>query len=229
MRMLKNMVCLLSTMIAVLMCFNAFAQDKTVYRLMVFGDSLSAGYGVGAENSFASFLEKSLKQKGYNTVQVINRSKSGETTAGGLLRLPEAIKTVRPNGVILELGINDVLKGMSINEAETNLKKMIEICQKNKISILLVGMQAPPYAGVFYQRRFKKMYQTLADKYDLMLYPFFMKGLIELESLNVTPKEDYMLSDNVHPNIKGIQLMVNNILPFVQRFLKQNKVYPSKN
>ncbi len=228
MQFFKNIFFNISLVLAVLIGNIDNANASNTYRLMVFGDSLSAGYGVGPQNSFASLLEKTLHQKGYPHVVVINKSKSGETTAGGLNRLPQALKSAQPDGVILELGINDVLKGLSINEAEENLSKMITLCRQNKVSVLLVGMQAPPYAGIVYQRRFNKMYDRLADKYDLMLYPFFMKGLITLESITQGGSE-YLLSDNVHPNVQGIQLMVNNILPFIEKFLKKNKIYPIKN
>lgn len=194
------------------------------FKLMVFGDSLSAGYQVGAANSFASQLQKSLYKLGYLQVQVINQSKSGETTLGGLRRLPAVLDKIKPNGIIIELGINDVLRGYTLSEAKSNLSKMIKMCQSKEISVLLVGMKAPPYAGVIYQQRFDKMYTSLAKEYDILLYPFFMKGLIEMENGAPQPTGDYMLSDGLHPNTNGISLMVKNILPYIAEFLKKNNI-----
>ena len=105
---------------------------------------------------------------------------------------------------------------------------MIELCQKNDVSVLLVGMQAPPYASIIYQQKFGKMYETLAQKYNLLLYPFFMKGLIAMENGSVQSKGDYMLGDKIHPNTNGVSLMVKNIMPYVGEFLKENKILPKR-
>lgn len=210
---------------AVILCASIMAEAAPqTFKLMVFGDSLSAGYRVGDAKSFASQLQRELYKIGYHNVQIINQSQTGETTGGGLKRLPAVLDKVKPNGIILELGINDVLRGLSIGEAEHNLSKMIELCQSRGISVLLVGMKAPPYAGVIYQQRFDKMYSTLAKKYNLLLYPFFMKGLIEMESGIPQPTGNYMLGDKIHPNEQGIALMVKNILPYIGEFLNRNKV-----
>lgn len=191
------------------------------YRLLIFGDSLSAGYGVGEKNSFASLLQQELYQKGYKNIKVVNKSKSGETTVGGLKRFPKILEQVKPNGVILELGINDVFQGKAVSSIEMNLEQMIKISQQKKIPVLLVGMKAPPYTGLFYQKSFDKMYQKLATKYHLIFYPFFMKGLIEIE--NGMPVSKYTLQDKIHPNTDGINLMVKNIMPFVEKFLSRIK------
>lgn len=203
------------------------AQPKT-FKLVVFGDSLSAGYRLPQNQSFASQLQSQLYKLGYLNVNVINHSRSGETTGGGLKRLPAILKKEKPNGLILELGINDVFRGYSVTEAENNLSKMIELCQKNDVSVLLVGMQAPPYASIIYQQKFGKMYETLAQKYNLLLYPFFMKGLIAMENGSVQSKGDYMLGDKIHPNTNGVSLMVKNIMPYVAEFLKENKILPKR-
>ena len=197
------------------------------FKLVVFGDSLSAGYNVPQNQSFASQLQSQLFKNGFYNIKVINHSRSGETTGGGLKRLPAILEKEKPNALILELGINDVFRGYSVTEAENNLAKMIQLCQKNNVSVLLVGMKAPPYASVIYQQKFGKMYETLAKKYNLLLYPFFMKGLIEMESGSVQSKGDYMLRDKIHPNTNGISLMVKNIMPFISEFLKENKIFPN--
>ena len=202
-------------------------QSKT-FKLVVFGDSLSAGYRLPQNQSFASQLQSQLFKNGFYNIKVINHSRSGETTGGGLKRLPAILEKEKPNGLILELGINDVFRGYSVTEAENNLSKMIELCQKNDVSVLLVGMQAPPYASIIYQQKFGKMYETLAQKYNLLLYPFFMKGLIAMENGSVQSKGDYMLGDKIHPNTNGVSLMVKNIMPYVAEFLKENKILPKR-
>ncbi len=202
------------------------AQSKT-FKLVVFGDSLSAGYRLPQNQSFASQLQSQLFKNGYYNIKVINHSRSGETTGGGLKRLPAILEKEKPNGLILELGINDVFRGYSVTEAENNLSKMIEMCQENNVSVLLVGMQAPPYASIIYQQKFGKMYETLAQKYNLLLYPFFMKGLIAMENGSVQSKGDYMLGDKIHPNTNGVSLMVKNIMPYIGEFLKENKILPN--
>ena len=196
-----------------------FAADP--YRLLIFGDSLSAGYGVGSKKSFASLLQIELHEKGYKNVKVINQSKSGETTSGALLRLDSVLQKVNPNGVLLELGINDVFQGNSVEFIEKNLSRIIEICQQRGIFVLLAGMKAPPYAGIIYQKKFDQMYANLALKYNLILYPFFMKGLIEIE--NGMPISKYTLADKVHPNSQGILLIVQNIMPYIEKFLKESE------
>ncbi len=213
---MKKLICVISFFVFCLMGGSLMASPT--YRLLVYGDSLSAGYGVGTENSFGTLLQKELKKKGYKNILVVNKSKSGETTAGGLVRLEKILKSVKPNGIILELGINDVFRGNSVQSIEMNLERMIKMCQSRGIDVLLAGMKAPPYAGEFYQKEFNKMYQTLATKYHLILYPFFMKGLVSLE--DGVPVSKYTLNDKVHPNVKGISLIVNNMMPFVEKFLK---------
>ena len=204
-----------------MLSYTGASFAETPYRLLVYGDSLSAGYRVGKKNSFASILQKELRAKGYKNVIVINKSKSGETTTGGLIRLKAVLETEKPNGVLLELGINDALRGNSVASIEKNLERMILLCQERGIYVLLAGMKAPPYTGILYQKEFNQMYEKLASKYRLIFYPFFMKGLIELE--NQIPDSKYVLSDNVHPNNQGISLMVQNIMPYVEKFIKESK------
>ncbi len=204
------------------------SKQNQQFKLVVFGDSLSAGYRVDKKQSFASQLQNRLIKSGYFNVLVINHSRSGETTAGGLKRLSAVLEKEKPNGIILELGINDVFRGNGLTEIKNNLSKMIQMCQSKNVSILLVGMKAPPYASIIYQQNFDKMYETLAKEYHLLLYPFFMKGLIEMESGKPQMKQNYMLGDNIHPNVPGISLMVQNIMPYVSEFLRKNKIFPNR-
>jgi acyl-CoA thioesterase-1 len=195
------------------------------FKLMVFGDSLAAGYRLPKKEAFYTQLEESLKNKGYRVV-VVNASRSGETTAGGVKRQKSAIAQ-KPDAVLLELGVNDAIRNRPINETRHNLQTLIEAFQKNKIPVLLVGMQATPNRPISYRQQFTKMYQELADQYDLILYPFFMDGIFKAGFGSVMPVSDKVLGDNVHPNAVGVRVMVDNILPTVDRFLRQQGVYPS--
>lgn len=202
-------------------------KNLETYKLMIYGDSLSAGYKLSKEDSFYGQLQAALQEKGFEKVKVINQSKSGETTAGGIRRLSAALAE-KPNAVILELGINDVLMGQSIPSIESNLGKIIKTFQEKGIPVLLIGMQAPPVAEPFYQRQFEKMYVDLAKKYNIMLYPFFMKDLFTIEQRQVKPVDGLLMGDHVHPTADGIRIIVQNILPDVIYFLNQNHVYSSE-
>ena len=202
---------------------SAFSEHNEKYKILVYGDSLSAGYKIADENSFPRVLKQQLYKKGYKNIEIINGSVSGETTVSGLKRLPEVLYIVRPNAVILELGINDVFKGFSVSSIEKNLSAMINMCREKNIPVLLIGMKSPPYAEISYQKKFNQLYAQLAKRYHLVLYPFFMKGLIAVEYGIATPKIKYMLPDKIHPNEMGVRVMVNNFLPYMIKFLKQNK------
>ena len=192
------------------------------YRLAVYGDSLSAGYRLMPQDSFCSQLETALRQKGYDVI-VLNVSRGGETTWGGVQRLPSLLNR-KPDGVILELGLNDSRRHVALSSTEENLKLIITRLQENHIPVLLVGMESILLRIPRYRQDFKQMYQRLARQYHLPFYPFFMKGIINTfvgEPIGLP--ENFMLND-LHPNAKGIQIMVDNILPTVERFLKENGV-----
>ncbi len=205
---------------------NVNAQERAkTYKLMIFGDSLSVGHRLPKEDSFPSQLQKVLEQKGYTQVEVINNSKSGETTAGGLKRQKKAL-TQHPNGVLLELGINDVFRGVSVDKITKNLSDLIENFQKDKVSVLLAGMKAPPVTEPTYAAQFFEMYASLAQKYHLVYYPFFMQGIFEAAGNQIPQTAPYMLADKIHPNATGVDLTVQHILPSVQTFLNQQGIYP---
>ena len=192
------------------------------YRLAVYGDSLSAGYRLMPQYSFCSQLETALRQKGYDVI-VLNVSRGGETTWGGVRRLPSLLEQ-KPDGVILELGLNDSRRHVALSSTEENLKLIITRLQENHIPVLLVGMESILLRIPRYRQDFKQMYQRLARQYHLPFYPFFMKGIINtFVGKPIGLPENFMLND-LHPNAKGIQIMVDNILPTVERFLKENGV-----
>jgi acyl-CoA thioesterase-1 len=187
------------------------AEAKTPVKLVAFGDSLTAGYMLKPDESFPAQLAKALTAKGY-AVDVTNAGVSGDTTAAGLERFDWAI----PEGteaVILELGANDALRGQSPAGAKANLDTIITKLKERNIAVLLTGMLAPPNWGADYARAFDGMYQDLAAKHGLPLYPFFLDGVALDKSLN--------LDDGLHPNAKGVAKIVENIMPKVEELLRK--------
>jgi acyl-CoA thioesterase-1 len=193
------------------------------FKLAVFGDSLGAGYKLPSTDAFYTRLEEALHAKGYQNVSVLNFSKSGETTAGGVKRISSVV-SAKPNGVLLELGCNDALRSQSLSDAESNLQRMITRLQQAGIPVMLIGMQVPPVNNPSYARAFNNMYQELARKNGLLLYPFFMKDVLIFNPAKMSFDTKYLLSDGIHPNAEGIKIMVNNILPTVIEFLDENGV-----
>lgn len=194
---------------ASIFAFGANAQDKTL-QLVGLGDSLMAGYQLPPTDSFTAKLEEALKAKGVN-VAITNAGVSGDTSAGGLARAEWSVPD-GTDGVILELGANDALRGISPDETKKNLDAIIAGFQKRNIPVLLAGIMAPPNMGDDYAARFNPIYKRLADKYDVKLYPFFLEGVVLDASLK--------LEDGMHPNSAGVDVMVKNALPVVEDFIK---------
>lgn len=194
------------------------AQNKP-FNLLIMGDSLSAGYGLNSADAFYSKLDRALKNQGYTNVNVINFSRSGETTTGGVNKLQQALAQ-RPDAVILELGINDALRDVPVDTTTNNLERIIQTFKNYHIPVMLVGMQAPLIKPAPYQQQFTKMYMDLAKKHNLIFYPFFMDGVFKGTSLIALqmPNEN-VLSDRMHPSAKGVEIMVQKILPTVRNFL----------
>ncbi|MCM2440275.1 arylesterase [Agrobacterium vitis] len=179
-------------------------------QLIGLGDSLMAGYQLQGDEALTSQLEKALHDKGMN-VSIGNAGVSGDTTEGGLARVDWSVPD-GTQGVILELGANDALRGIAPEESEKNLSAIIEKLQARKIGVLLVGMIAPPNMGADYAKRFNPLYQRLAEKYKIPLYPFILDGVVTDSTLK--------LGDGMHPNAKGVGVMVERMLPAVQSFAK---------
>ena len=158
--------------------------------ILVFGDSLSAAHGIAVADGWVSLLSKRLKTQAY-PYQVINESISGETSSGGLVRFPKALTTHRPSVVILELGANDGLRALNLQEMRHNLSKMIELSQQAEAKVLLLGMKIPPNYGKTYTEEFSQSFQQLAVKYQVAVVPFFLEGVAGHPSL--------VLSDGIHP------------------------------
>ena len=193
------------------------------YKIAVFGDSLAAGYKLAPSDAFYKQLETALHREGYKNIIVLNHSKSGETTSGGINRLSSLI-TDKPDAVLLELGINDAIRSMPVDGIERNLQRIIGRLQQAGIPVLLVGMQVPSVNTPSYARAFNNMYTELARKNGLLLYPFFMKDVLKFNPIKMNFDKTYLLSDGVHPNAEGVKIMVQNILPTVIDFLNENGV-----
>jgi len=184
-------------------------QAAEVQKLLILGDSLTAGYGLPQPDSFPSQLETTLKAQGL-AVQVINAGVSGDTTAGGLARLNWALND-RPHAVIVELGANDGLRGLDPQQSEVNLAAILDRLEKEKIPVLLTGMLAPPNLGARYGKAFNGMYERLGQRDTVAFYPFFLEGVAAIPELNQ--------ADGIHPNAKGVAIIVDRILPHVKKLL----------
>ncbi len=179
------------------------------FKIVGFGDSLMAGYGLNPGESFPEKLEKALRNNGHDVV-ITNAGVSGDTTSGGLSRLDWSI----PDGtqlVILELGANDMLRGIDPALIEQNLDKMLARLKERKIEVLLAGMVAAPNLGHAYGEQFGTIYPKLAEKYDATLYPFFLDG--------VAGDPKLLLEDGMHPTAEGIDRMVEKVLPTVEQVI----------
>ena len=186
---------LLGILLALSSSVNSSASlNKNEYVAVVLGDSLSAGYGVKIQESWPSILENNLNSKGVN-IKIINAGISGDTTSGGLNRLPKLLKEHKPKLVILELGGNDGLRGMSIKKViKKNLDEMIRMSLDEGSKVALIGVELPPNYGTRYTDNFKNMYEDLATQYNLTLVQGSIKEMVSLS---------LMQSDGIHPNAKG--------------------------
>ncbi|KAF5880539.1 MULTISPECIES: arylesterase [Rhizobium] len=197
------------TVIAVSLIFAAAADARTI-NLVGFGDSLMAGYQLPPGDGFPEKLQAALKAKGLD-VTIANAGVSGDTTTGGLARIDWSVPD-GTDGVILELGANDALRGIPPEESEKNLDQMIIRLKERGIAVLLAGMMAPPNMGADYAARFNPIYQKLSEKHGLPLYAFFLDG-VALEA-------GLKLDDGMHPNARGIDVMVEKMEPAVTNFVE---------
>jgi acyl-CoA thioesterase-1 len=182
--------------------------------ILVFGDSVSAGYGIRVEQGWVNLLAQKLTQLGYG-FKVVNASVSGETTAGGLSRLPHALDIQQPRILILELGGNDGLRSLPLDSTRDNLDKMIQLARARGITALLVGMRMPPNYGERYTTGFQQMYADLAQHYKLPWVPF----LLEKVALNPA----LMQADGIHPTDAGEPLLLDTVWPKLEPLLGSRK------
>ncbi|MBY5737220.1 arylesterase [Rhizobium leguminosarum] len=197
------------TVIAVSLILATAADARTI-NLVGFGDSLMAGYQLPPGDGFPEKLQAALKAKGLD-VTIANAGVSGDTTTGGLARIDWSVPD-GTDGVILELGANDALRGIPPEESEKNLDQMIARLKARGIAVLLVGMLAPPNMGADYAARFNPIYRKLSDKYGVRLYDFFLDGV----ALDAGLK----LDDGMHPNARGVDVMVEKMEADVTNFVE---------
>lgn len=179
--------------------------------LLVVGDSLSAAYGVPSDTAWVQLLRERLDSRGLQW-QVVNASISGETTDGGLRRLPRLLEKNEPDVVVIELGGNDGLRGFPPNVIEANLAEMIELVKDAGATPLLVGMQIPPNYGQRYTQMFADIFPTLSDRYDVGLVPFFLEGVFDQNGM--------MQGDGIHPSEEAQPLLLDNLWPRLEPLVK---------
>jgi acyl-CoA thioesterase-1 len=191
-------------------CSAAAATSERT--LLVFGDSLSAAYGLQAEQGWVAQLQQRLASEGYG-YHVVNASVSGETTSGGRNRLQRALGQHRPAVVLLELGANDGLRGLPVKETQANLRTMIQAAQAAGAKVLLLGIRIPPNYGPHYTRAFDAMYASLAADSKVPLVPFLLEG-IALDTR-------YMQADGLHPNAAGQPRVLAIVWPKLKPLLER--------
>ena len=192
---------------------GGLAAAKEPVRLMILGDSLTAGYGLAEGDAFVAKLQAALHAEGY-AVEVIDAGASGDTTAGGLARLPWLLgdpPESLPDAVMVELGGNDGLRGLGTEAMYANLDAILTLLADRGLPALLTGMKTPPNLGPEYGRAFEAVFHRLADKHDVPLYPFFLEGVALVPGLNQP--------DGIHPNAAGVDEIVRRILPATKSFL----------
>jgi acyl-CoA thioesterase-1 len=178
----------------------SFADEPPV--MLILGDSLSAGYGMNSDQSWVYLLELRLKDTGHS-YRILNSSISGDTTQGGLARLPRLLDRYQPRIVIIELGGNDGLRGINPDITRTNMTSMIQSSQQSGAKVLLAGIKLPPNYGADYIEQFESMYADLARDYETLLVPFFMDGVVF--------KPGLLQADGIHPNEKGQPVLLENV------------------
>ncbi|WGD52795.1 arylesterase [Bradyrhizobium sp. CB1650] len=190
----------------------ALAEDEPAakpIKLVVLGDSLSAGLGLPGQEAFPAKLRKALQDKGI-TIDMTNAGVSGDTSSGGRDRLDWSVPD-GTEGVIVELGANDALRGIDPDLTRAALSDIVARLKARKIAVMLCGMLAPPNYGADYAARFNSIYPELAKKFDVPLYPFFLDGVAADAKLNQ--------ADGIHPTAAGVDIIVKNIMPTVEAFL----------
>jgi acyl-CoA thioesterase-1 len=195
---------------AALLAMAAAAQPAgRPLRIVVLGDSLSAGYGLPQSAAFPAVLERSLKARGHK-IEIANAGVSGDTATGGLERLDWSVPD-GTDGVIVELGANDMLRGLDPAVTRRAVEEIVARLKARNIPVMLAGMYASRNLGPDYAQKFEGLYREIADRHGLVLYPFFLDGVAGDRSLN--------LPDGLHPTQKGVEIIVERILPSVETFL----------
>lgn len=205
--------------LAMALAQGADAAERTI-RILAFGDSLTQGYGVPPGLDFPTRLEAALKAKGLK-IAVVNAGVSGDTSAGGLARLDWSLGDAKnaPDAAIVELGANDGLRGLAPSEMEKNLDGILGKLKARNIPVLLTGMKSPRNLGASYATEYDAVFPRLAKKYGALFYPFFLEGVV-LDRALIQP-------DGLHPNPKGVEVIVKNITPLAMKLAQQAQATPA--
>jgi len=187
--------------------------------ILVMGDSLSAGYGLRAEQSWPAHLARRLENIG-GSHRVINASVSGETTAGGLSRLPHALKTHQPDVVVIELGANDGLRGLPLTRMKSNLERMIAQSREAGARVVLVGMQLPPNYGPAYANKFRETFERLAMEQETAFVPFLLAGFAD--------RRDWFQPDGLHPTADAQAAILDNVWPAIEPMIQPAKTVSAR-
>lgn len=195
-------------LLVVLLCVPAWVQAART--ILVFGDSLSAGYGLPQRAGWVTLLDQQLARDGYD-YGIINVSISGETTVGGKNRIERTVRRYRPDVTIVELGANDGLRGARLSDIRRHLSAIIEVCQRYGTKVLLVGMRIPPNYGREYSEGFHDIFSALARQHDTALVPFMLEGFAD--------KRELFQRDGFHPDLKAQPLVLENIYAHLKPLL----------
>jgi len=198
----------LLTFFVLLLSINGYGMDRPT--VLVFGDSLSAGFGIDVDQSWTALLQSRLNEQGYE-YRVVNASISGDTTEGGAARIEQALSTFRPSLIILELGGNDGLRGIPSDRMKTNLEKIIRTSSESGAAVVMLGIRIPPNYGPRYTEAFENVYRELSAELGVPWIEFFMEGV----ALN----EELMQNDGIHPNADAQSILLDNAWPMIYRAL----------
>ena len=194
------------------MLFAATAAGNEVPTVLVFGDSLSAGYGIEVDQSWATLLQARLEEQGYEH-RVVNASISGETTEGGVTRIDAALENFSPELLILELGANDGLRGFPPARMKENLTTIITRAQASGATVVLLGIRIPINYGARYSSAFEDVFREVSEELDIKWIEFFMEGI----ALN----DELLQGDRIHPNAIAQPLLLNNAWPIISATLDE--------
>lgn len=189
---------------------SAQAADSRPPQLLVLGDSLSAAYGIPLQQGWVALLQDRLKQAGYPH-QVVNASITGDTTGGGLARLPATLQDHHPALVVIELGGNDGLRGFSLDQMQANLERLVKLSRASGAEVLLLGVRLPANYGSAYDERFRQVYADVSERTQVPLVPFFLVGIAETRA--------GMQADGIHPDVAAQPRILDNIWPALQPLL----------
>lgn len=203
---MKPLPFLLAAIIVLAGSRDPLSARQTTTRILFIGDSITAGFGVDPEQSYPALVDQRLRQKGFNRIEITNGSISGSTTASALSRLKWFLR-IKPHILVLALGANDGLRGLSTVEMEKNLDLTIALALENGIRVILAGMEVPPNYGPGYSAAFRKVFPSLASLHNIALIPFLLKDVAGIARLNQ--------ADGIHPNQAGQAIIAATVLPYL--------------